>query len=411
MHGIFSFAYRNARWLLGGLLLTFFSSFGQTFFISLFSGEIRESFQLSDGEFGAIYMAGTLASAVTLVGLGKTLDRFSVSAVSLCVICALALACLGMSIVNSWLLLLVVIYALRLFGQGMMTHTSQTAIGRWYDADRGRAISLTSMGHQIGEALFPSVVLVLLGLYEWRIAWRICAVALVVVALPTIVLLMRVEHQPDIDPHQELENKVPDWTRGQVIRDGVFWVLCLGILAPAFIGTSVFFHQVRIVESKGWSSSVFALSFLVLSMTTIFFTLVAGLLVDRYRARRILPAFLLPLGLACLVLSFGRTPWSIYGFMFLLAISYGFSSAIFGTIWPETYGTGHLGAIRAVAVAAMVFASAIGPGITGWCIDRGIGFDFQLLVMAGYCLFAAMAMVAAVRILERRQQAVAVKIG
>ena len=195
MHGIFSFAYRNARWLLGGLLLTFFSSFGQTFFISLFSGEIRESFQLSDGEFGAIYMAGTLASAVTLVGLGKTLDRFSISAVSLCVICALALACVGMSIVNSWLLLLVVIYALRLFGQGMMTHTSQTAIGRWYDADRGRAISLTSMGHQIGEALFPSVVLVLLGWYEWRITWRICAVALVVVALPTIVLLMRVEHQ------------------------------------------------------------------------------------------------------------------------------------------------------------------------------------------------------------------------
>lgn len=409
MQGIFLFAFQNARWLLGGLLLTFFSSFGQTFFISLFSGEIRESFQLSDGEFGAIYMAGTLASAATLIGLGKTLDQFSISAVSSCVICALAVACLGMSFVNSWLLLLVVIYSLRLFGQGMMTHTSQTAIGRWYDADRGRAISLTSMGHQIGEALFPAIVLVLLGLYDWRITWRICAVALVVVALPVIALLMRVEHQPSLNNHSKVANKVRDWTRGEVVRDGVFWILCLGILAPAFIGTSVFFHQVRIVESKGWSPGVFALSFLILSVTTVLFTLIAGQLVDRYHARRILPAFLLPLGIACLVLSFGQVPLAIHGFMFLLAISYGFSSAIFGTIWPETYGTAHLGAIRAVAVAAMVFASAIGPGITGWCIDRGIGFDFQLLVMAGYCLFAAATMVGAVKILEKRQQADPVK--
>lgn len=410
MQGIIIFAFRNARWLLGGLLLTFFSSFGQTFFISLFSGKIRDSFQLSDGEFGGIYMAGTLASAVTLIGVGKTLDRFSISAVSLWVIGALSVACLGMSFVNSWLLLLVVIYALRLFGQGMMTHTSQTAIGRWYDADRGRAISLTSMGHQIGEALFPTIVLVLLGWYEWRVAWRICALALIVVAMPAIVLLMRVEHQPSISQQSKLERRKRDWTRGEVIRDGVFWILCLGILAPAFIGTSVFFHQVRIVESKGWSPSVFAVSFLVLSMTTVFFTLFAGQLVDRYQARRILPVFLLPLGVACLVLSWGRDPLAIHGFMFLLAISYGFSSAIFGTIWPETYGTAHLGAIRAVAVAAMVFASAIGPGITGWCIDRGIGFDFQLVVMAGYCLFAAITMVAAVKILENRQQFVSEKI-
>jgi sugar phosphate permease len=409
MQGIFLFAFRNARWLLGGLLLTFFSSFGQTFFISLFSGEIRAAFQLSDGEFGAIYMAGTLASAVTLIKLGKTLDRFSISAVSLCVICALAIACLGMSFVNSWMLLLVVIYALRLFGQGMMTHTSQTAIGRWYDADRGRAISLTSMGHQIGEALFPAIVLVLLGLYDWRVTWQICAVALVVVAMPSIVLLMRVEHRPNVDGYLKIANKTRDWTRGEVVRDGVFWILCLGILAPAFIGTSVFFHQVRIIESKGWSSNVFAFSFLILSVTTVLFTLIAGQLVDRYHARRILPVFLLPLGVACLVLGLGRDPSAIYGFMFLLAISYGFSSAIFGTIWPETYGTAHLGSIRAVAVAAMVFASAIGPGITGWCIDRGIGFDFQLLVMAGYCLFAAVAMIAAVKILEGRQRSVSLR--
>lgn len=393
MQGIFAFISSNLRWLLGGLLLTVFSSFGQTFFISAFSGQIRESFELTDGEFGRIYMASTLASAATLVFLGKTLDRFPIAGVSFFVVLALALACLGMSLVSSVSMLLVVIYGLRLFGQGMMTHTSQTAIGRWYSADRGRAISLTSMGHQIGEAILPSLVLVLIAGFGWRQTWQIFAAVLVMVALPAIVLLMRVEHKPVIDLSKISSTaSVRDWTRAEVIQDSVFWALCLGILAPAFIGTSVFFHQIRIVEMKGWTPSVFAASFLMLSVTTVAFTLFGGWLVDRFNSKRILPTFLLPLAVACLVLSFSRAPWSIFVFMFLLGWSYGFSSAIFGTIWPETYGTKHLGAIRAIAVAAMVFASALGPGVTGSCIDRGIGFDFQLIVMAVYCILAAIGM-------------------
>jgi sugar phosphate permease len=393
MTGLVAFIRSNARWLAGGLLLTVFSSFGQTFFISQFSGEIRETFRLTDGEFGLIYMVGTLASAATLVMAGRTVDRFSVAHVSTVVVLLLALACLGMAAVSSIPMLLVVIYALRLLGQGMMTHTSQTAMGRWYSAERGRAISLTSMGHQVGEAILPMLVLILVSLFGWRQTWQIAAAVLVLVALPSIVWLMRVEREPVVaESKSAKELKVRDWMRSEVIYDGAFWVLCLGVLAPAFIGTSVFFHQIRIVEMKGWEPEVFAASFLMLSVTTVCFTLVGGWLVDRFNSKRLLPTFLIPMAVGCLILGLSRQPWAIFGFMFLLGWSYGFSSAIFGTIWPETYGVKHLGSIRAIAVAAMVFASALGPGITGWCIDRQISFDFQLIVMASYCLVASMAM-------------------
>jgi sugar phosphate permease len=373
MQGLYEFTKSNLRWLAGGLLLTVFSSFGQTFFISQFSGEIRETFQLSDGQFGIIYMAGTLASAITLVVIGRVVDRFSVSRVAFFVVVLLAFACVGMASVSSVVMLLVVIYALRLFGQGMMTHTSQTAMGRWYSAERGRAISLTSMGHQFGEAILPSLVLILVAACGWRQTWNIAALVLIFVALPAIVLLMRVEHKPkpsELGPMNKLA--VRDWTRPEVVRDSAFWVLCLGILAPAFIGTSVFFHQVHIAQIKSWTAELFAASFLMLSVTTITFTLFGGWLVDRFDSKRLLPTFLLPMGVGCLVLSFADEPWAIFAFMFLLGWSYGFSSAVFGTIWPETYGILHLGSIRAIAVAAMVFASAMGPGITGWCIDRQI---------------------------------------
>jgi hypothetical protein len=60
---LFTFLRDNARWLGGGFLLTMFSSFGQAFFIDLSGNGIRETFHLSGGGFGGIYMLATLASA------------------------------------------------------------------------------------------------------------------------------------------------------------------------------------------------------------------------------------------------------------------------------------------------------------------------------------------------------------
>ena len=418
MQGLFQFVKSNFRWLAGGLLLTVFSSFGQTFYISLFSKQIRKTFDLTDGNFGTIYMIATLASAVSLVWVGKLVDRYPVSKVAFVVMLFLSLACVGMSMVSSVAMLLVVIYALRLFGQGMMTHTSQTAMGRWYSAERGRAISLTAMGHQVGEAILPSLVLFLMldsvalddagvlieaansqgtgGLnLGWRKIWQLAAIA-VIVALPVVMLLMRVERQPQkVEVDQADANKLAarDWTRAEVLRDPAFWGLCVGILAPAFIGTSVFFHSIHLTEIKGWSPQVFASSFLVLSITTVMSTLVAGWLVDRFNSKRLLPTFLLPMAIGCLLLGTFSATWVIFAFMFLLGLSYGLSSSVFGTIWPETYGIKHLGSIRSVAISAMVFASALGPGLTGRAIDLKIGFEFQLILMAGYSFGAAALMV------------------
>lgn len=414
MADIFQFIRNNSRWLAGGMLLTLFSSFGQTFFISQFSKKIRETFELSDGDFGMLYMYATLASAMTLVQLGKVVDHIPVSKVALFVMIALATACVGMSIASSVLMLFFVIYGLRLFGQGMMTHLSQTAIGKWYSAERGRAISMTSLGHQVGEATLPTLVLFCIGWVGWQTTWQIAAGLLLAVGLPAIYFLMKVERVPaqvvDLDPdgsettHGPEQKLAPptDWTRGEVLKDGIFWALMFSVLAPAFIGTAVFFHQDHIIETKGWPKGTFAASYMVLAISTIFFTLAGGWFVDRYSSRTLLPLFLVPMGIGCIVVGFSNAAWSIFVFMALLGWSYGFSSSLFGTIWPETYGTRYLGSIRSLAVAAMVFASALGPGLTGKCIDNQIAFSNQMIVMGIYCFMASAGMVLVAKALSNR---------
>lgn len=392
----------NARWLVGAFALTFFSSVGQTFFIALFAGEIRAAHGLSHGGFGLLYMIATLASALSLVALGRVLDVRPTAQVAAGVILALAAAALLMASATSVPALLLALYLLRLFGQGMMSHTAMTAMGRWFVAGRGRAVSITSTGHQLGEGVLPIAVASLLPLASsWRTLWVGSAVLLVVVALPLAWGTLSTPRVPSAADTARVRTE-RQWTRAEVLRDGPFWVVLCGVVAPAFIGTSAFFHQVHLGELKGWSPTLVAGSFAVLSLTTVVVALAAGQLIDRIGARRLLPTFLVPLALGCAVLASFDHPATMPAFMFLLGLSYGVSSSVFGAIWPELYGTRHLGAVRSVVFAAMVFASALGPGLTGWLIDRGVGFETQLLAMSLWCAGALVALTLAVRRLGRQ---------
>ena len=212
---------------------------------------------------------------------------------------------------------------------------------------------------------------------------------LVVVAMPLIALLYRQEREPRSSDPEPKVTAARDWTRGEVIRDRAFWLMLIGILAPPFIGTTIFFHQVYLVELRGWSLDTFAASFAFMSLMTIIFALVCGALIDRFSAVSLLPSFLLPLSAACLVLAVTPAPWAPFVFMALLGISYGFSTTLIGALWPEVYGTKHLGSIRSRIVAFMVFATAVGPGLTGALIDFGVPYPAQILAMGVYCLAAS----------------------
>lgn len=385
-----SFLRDNARWIFGGFLLTFFSSFGQTFFIGLSGEELRDKFKLSDGEFGGIYMIATIGSALTLPFLGRVLDHMPGWKVARFVIPSLALACLLIAFAPSLITLVAAIFALRLFGQGMMTHTAYTEIGRWYVANRGRATSLIVPGHQAGEALLPisfALIAVTLG---WQAGWVIAAALLIVFALPMIVRLWRVERTAQsTDPDLASARLGPDKTVAQVAADPVFYALLTGTLAPPFIGTTIFFHQDYLIELRGYNELAFAAAFPVMALTTVTFSLVSGHLIDRFGAVRLLPFFLIPLCLASLTVGLLTPLWGIYAFMFLVGLSYGFTATLIGALWPEVYGVRNLGSVRAIAVAASVAATAIGPGLTGYLIDRGTSLPTQMIYLSAWCAAAS----------------------
>ncbi|WP_102224553.1 MFS transporter [Acidimangrovimonas sediminis] len=397
----------NARWLSAGFLLTLFSSFGQTFFIGLSGNALRETFGLSGGAFGGIYMLATLASAATLPFLGRTLDLMPGWKVVRFAMPALALAC-GLIAVspNVWVLG-IAIYLLRLFGQGMMTEIAFTETGRWFVASRGRAMAMIAPGLSAGSAILPVIVVLVVGASgSWHTAWYLAAAVSLLIGWPLIMALMRVERVPsgaEIASHQGTTAR--DWTRAEVVRDPVFYLLLVGLLAPPFIGTIVYFQQGYLTELRHYPPLAFAAAFPLMSGATIVFGFVCGALVDRFGALRLLPYFLGPLFLAALAVALVAPVWGIFVFMALLGVSNGFTSTLMGALWPEVYGTANLGGIRALVVAAMVLATAAGPGITGVLIDMGVRLPTQMLWMAGWCLAASAILGLAARRVRAREAA------
>ena len=402
----FAFLRENVRWLVAGFLLTFFSGSGQTFFISLSAGSLREAFSLSHGELGLLYMLATLCSASVLPFVGKSMDVYPAQRVAAVVIAGLTLCCLAMASVSEVWMVGVVFFGLRLCGQGMMTHISMTATSRWFSAQRGRAISVAALGIPTAEAVMPILFVTLIGMIGWRWSWVLAAGVMALVAMPVILFLLAKERHPS---RMEIAAARPEgrqWTRPEVLRDVWFWVVLVGLNGPPFIATAILFHQIYLVELRGWQIEFFASSFFLMACCAVAMALTTGMLVDRFTARRLLPLILLPLSAACFVLAWFHATTAVFVFMVLLGLSNGFVWTLIGALWPEIYGTRHNGAIRSVVTAVMVFASAAGPGLIGWLIDVGVAYDTQIAGMGVFCLIATLLLTLASRAIGMRDNSV-----
>ncbi|MEM9755532.1 MAG: MFS transporter [Pseudomonadota bacterium] len=397
------FVAENRRWLGAGVLLTFAASFGQTWHISLYAGQIRAEYGLSDGAWGSIYTAATLASAVLLMGRGGLADTMPLGRLAPIIAAFYALAALLMALGQTVALLVLAVFALRFCGQGMFWHISMTAMGRWFVATRGRAVSIAGLGVSLGEVLLPLPMLGLAAWLGWRGAWGVAAVSIAVIVLPVLAYLLAQDRDPSgtdtTDRTAGLDGR--HWTRTDALRHWLFWALLPLMMTPGFIGTVFFFHQAHVAEVKGWTLAAMAPAYPVFAGASVAMMLTAGRIADAVGPERMLPVTLLAMGAGCALIgpSTAILGWVVA--LGCLGASNGMFSALIGTLLPQVYGTQHLGSIRALAAAIMVFATAIGPGLTGWLIDLGIDFPDQGLGLALWCAAISLAMLAVLVRLNR----------
>ena len=382
--------------ILFGFIFTFFSSFGQSFFLGLFNAPIRNELGISHGQFGNIYATATICSSLLLIWVGKKIDDYRILNYSLFVIILLFLSALFFSFINSIYFLALGIFLMRFSGQGLMSHTSTTTISRFFEKTRGKALSTAWFGLSTAEFILPVFVTYLLIIYSWRSVWQGISI-LVILFLPIIILNTIKSIQ--LDSREENKNKdnkkieIKSWRRRDVIKDYRFYIVSLNMLAMPWIATGVFVYQSFISDSKMWATYTIPKAFMVYSITSIVTLFISGFLVDKFTGRKLILFMNIPLLLAMFTLFHFNHEIFAYIFLGLIGVSNGLANILGSSTWAEIYGVKYIGSIKALTTAFMVFSTAFGTAVFGLLIDNGFTIENIALTAAIYILLSLLLLI------------------
>ena len=384
--------------ILFGFIFTFFSSFGQSYFLGLFNSSIREALSITHGQFGSIYASATLCSSLLLIWVGKKIDDVNIFKFAFFVIILLSFACFFFSKISSVLLLFIAIFLMRFSGQGMMSHTASTTISRYFTRTRGRALSISWFGLSSAEFILPVLMIYLLTFIDWQNLWLIFSViVLFFLPIASFLLIKNLDLESrEISDENIKEIKIKQWKRTEVIKDYRFYVVCLNMLAMPWIFTGFAVFQSFVQASKGWGPYVIAQSFMSYSILSVITLFVSGFLIDKFTSRKLLIYMNIPLLLSVVVLFFFDSSITAFIFLGLVGISNGLANILGSSTWAELYGVKYLGSIKALTTALMVFATAFGTALFGFLIDIGFSVG-DIAIVSGIYIFISLMLLFFVR--------------
>ena len=377
----------NKKIILFGFIFTFFSSFGQSFFLGLFNTSIRNELNISHGQFGSIYASATIISSLVLIWFGKKIDEFKLINYSFVVIFLLFFSTFFFSLISNVYLLVIAIFLMRFSGQGLMSHTATTAVSRFFSKSRGKSLSAIWLGLSSAEFILPILIVFLLSLFSWRTVWQFISLT-TIIFLPLVILntIKEVTFSSRESNEATSEEKfdVKQWKRVEVIKDFRFYIISLNMLAMPWIITGVFVYQSFISESKLWDIYTIPKSFMIYSISSVLTLFFSGFLVDKFTSRKLIPIINIPLLIGLILLYFFDSP--LYAFLFfgLVGISNGLANVLGSSTWAEIYGVRYIGSIKALTTALMVFSTAFGTAFFGYLIDKSYTIETILMTCAIY---------------------------
>ena len=377
--------------IIFGFIFTFFSSFGQSFFLGLFNSSIREALSITQGQFGTIYASATLLSSFLLIWVGKKIDDINIFKFAFFVTIHLSFSCFFFSKISSITFLFIAIFLMRFSGQGMMSHTATTTVSRYFTKSRGRALSICWFGLSSAEFILPVLMVFLLSLTTWQNIWTVIAL-LILIFLPIasffLVRTVKLDTRESTEGEEFKEENIKQWKRIEVIKDYKFYIVSMNMLAMPWIATGVFVYQSFITESKNWGPFVIAQSFMSYSVFSVITLLISGFLIDKFTSRKLLIFMNIPLFLSTFVIIYFDAQFTAFIFLGLIGISNGLANVLGSSTWAEVYGVKHIGSIKALTTALMVFSTAFGTALFGILIDIGFSIEKIAVISALYILIS-----------------------
>jgi MFS family permease len=382
----------NKRLLTFGIMLTFFAGFGKTFLISLYIPDILQSFDLGITTFSGLYALATLAGGVFIIYLGKLIDDIKLRRYAIWVTFGLALSTILVALTHNIFFLLVGLFGLRLTGQGLMNHTSMTVMSKYFKRCRGKAISISIIGHAMSESILPIITATCIALYGWRDTMAFSAILMVIIIVPLIFSLLESKPKADekgIVHHKNKKHKKikSEWTVSKLLKDDTFYLLAPHTFTMPFIFTGLMFFMIPLATYKGWSIEWMAFCFTGFAIANFSASILSGYVIDRMKAIKIFPYFLIPMALGISLILLFSGDWVALAYLILTGISMGMAVTTESAVVTEVYGLRNIGTVRSVFTFISIIGSALGPFAISLLLDSGFALsqilEFCLIIIAG----------------------------
>ena len=203
----YSFVNPNKSPVFYGYIILFVGSIGvlasipgQTVGVSVFTDPVKDALGLSRNQFSNAYMIGTLLSAFFVAKAGVLFDRFGARYVAFIATIFLGISLLLCSVsveisesiksilnVSSWivpfLVMCILFFFIRFSGQGVLTMASRNMIMIWFDKNRGKVNSISSIAVSLGFSSSPLVMNYLIDNHGWERSWQILALCLFIFSI------------------------------------------------------------------------------------------------------------------------------------------------------------------------------------------------------------------------------------
>ena len=371
--------------IAAAFLAVFTGNMGQSFFIGLFQTHISQHMDLSASQFGTLYSAITMTSGFLVLHFGPKIDWIAPRRYAVMVLSGLTIGLLLLTLSPWWSLSILGLGLLRLCGQGLMTHLGSTLAGREFTVNRGRALGLVSLGMPSGEVILPPLTALLLISLSWQQVWWSLLAVLVVLWL---CLLLFVDWPAA--PRQKHKSKADKDAGPSPVRELRFWMLLPMLMVLPITLTGIFIYQAQMTQDLAASTTTYAFALTGLGIARFPGALLGGRWIDELGVTALARLYLIPYAIALFAASMLGGNLGIWTLMLGAGLAMGMSSPIGDSLLVRLWGREHLGQVRSLKSAFLVFSTGIAPALLGWLIDAGVSFQAILLGMLAYLIIAWM---------------------
>jgi len=386
---------------------------GRTQGLGLITEPLLADLHLDRLAYAELNLWATLLGSAGAIGIGHLIDRFGSRLVLTTVAVALGLVVCAMSQTTTFAGLAVWITLTRALGQSALSVVSLAIVGQWFVRRIDTAMAVYSVVMSIGFMMAFPLVGSIVQQRGWRVAWLSIGAALVLALAPLAWAIVRRgpeavglqtdgERGPassparhDVTPAPALEGYL--WTAA--IATPAFWIFAAGTALYGLVASGIGLFNESILAQRGFGAEVYYQTLVVTALTALAGNFLGGWVAVRAPLGRLMAVALSVLSLGLVVLPHVSTRPQVMAWATAMGFGGGLVMVLFFSVWPRLFGRRHLGRIQGAAQALTVVASAVGPLLLAWCVDRTGSYAVMFRLLAA--VIAAVAAAALVAPLPR----------